>query len=663
MKSDFRILFLLTTIALCVTTSVQAEVRLVRSSTSGVWSNPATWEGGRVPSTGERVQIRSGHVVVFDARIESPIRSIHIAGTLEFDPDRDALLTVGLIKIQAGDDPTETDLDVHGAMAGVGHSTERPALLVGTSRRPIGVDHRAAIRLAMVEGLDPEACPAIICHGGRMEFHGAEVHPTWVKLDRSAQAGDSVVVLDRAVEGWRIGDRVIVTSTSHQYTKDETRTPLVRQAPQTEERTIRAIEGPRLTLDTPLANNHFAKGAYRGEVALLSRNVVVESADPGGIRGHTMYHRDSLGSISYAEFRHLGKSEKLGKYSLHFHKAGDSMRGTSVVGASIWDSGNRWITIHGTNRLVIRDCVGYQSVGHGYFLEDGTEVDNILDGNLAVQATGGTPLPGQALPYDRNEGAGFWWANSRNSFTRNVAVECEAYGFRFEAPTSPDFNPVLPLRGPDGRIALEDIRVQPFLRFDSNEAHGQRRYGVNLGGGPGRGHPTGTAMVGPDSKHPFVIGNLRIWDCHWAFTPATPGLLVDKLDMAHSEYGFWKPNFDWQAYRGLTLYQCGKSYAETSGRRPDPSGFPSPLEPVDDRAPVSVITDVEPLGPDRLRVVGCSADDGRIKSVKVNGQEARPLVSDFSRWEVTLEPIGARPISLIAAAEDASGNIEQTPTS
>ena len=175
----------------------------------------------------------------------------------------------------------------------------------------------------------------------------------------------------------------------------------------------------------PLAFDHLRREDYRGEVANLSRNVVVESADPGGVRGHTMYHRDSAGSISYAEFRHLGKEGKLGKYSLHFHRVGDTMRGSSVVGASIWDSGNRWITIHGTNYLVVRDCVGYRTVGHGFFLEDGTEVDNILDRNLAVQAVRGKPLPDQVFPFDRNDGAGFWWANSLNAFTRNVAVECD----------------------------------------------------------------------------------------------------------------------------------------------------------------------------------------------------------------------------------------------
>lgn len=86
------------------------------------------------------------------------------------------------------------------------------------------------------------------------------------------------------------------------------------------------------------------------------------------------------------EFRHLGKEGVLGRYSLHFHLCGDTMRGASVIGASIWDSGNRWIMIHGTNYLIVRDCVGYRSQGHGFFLEDGTEVYNVLDRNLAVQA-------------------------------------------------------------------------------------------------------------------------------------------------------------------------------------------------------------------------------------------------------------------------------------
>ncbi len=133
---------------------------------------------------------------------------------------------------------------------------------------------------------------------------------------------------------------------------------------------------------------------------------MVEIADPDGVRGHTMYHKHSPGSLSYAEFRHLGKKDILGKYALHFHLCRDTMRGSSVVGCSIWDSHNRWLTIHGTDYLVVRDNVGYKSVGHGFFLEDGTEVYNVLDRNLAVGAVKGKKLPKQVLPFDGNEGAG-----------------------------------------------------------------------------------------------------------------------------------------------------------------------------------------------------------------------------------------------------------------
>src|SRR5207248_1565030 len=91
--------------------------KLVRSAQSGPWSAPATWEGGRIPGAGARVQIRSGHTVTYDltppvaARLDRVIRSIHVAGTLTFARDRDTWLDVGLIKIQPGDDASESGFD------------------------------------------------------------------------------------------------------------------------------------------------------------------------------------------------------------------------------------------------------------------------------------------------------------------------------------------------------------------------------------------------------------------------------------------------------------------------------------------------------------------------------------------------------------------------
>ena len=215
-----------------------------------------------------------------------------------------------------------------------------------------------------------------------------------------------------------------------------------------------------MTLDRPLDHDHLGTGDYRGEIADLSRNVVVESADPAGVRGHTMYHRRSAGSISYAEFRHLGKEGVLGRYSLHYHLCGDT------DGAARWseprlNTANRWLTIHGTNYLVVRDCVGYQSVGHGFFMEDGTEVYNVLDHNLAVQAFRGKPLPKQGLPFDQNEGAGFWWADCRNTFNYNVARDNDRYGFRFEATETSALKLTLPVMQPDGDRKPTDIRTLP----------------------------------------------------------------------------------------------------------------------------------------------------------------------------------------------------------
>jgi hypothetical protein len=220
------------------------------------------------------------------------------------------------------------------------------------------------------------------------------------------------------------------------------------------------------------------------------------------------------------------------------------MRGSFVVGASIWDSGNRWLAIHGTNYLIVRDNVGYQSKGHGFFLEDGTEVYNVLDRNLAVAARPAKPLPKQALAFDQNDGAGFWWANCLNTFTRNVATENGQYGFRFEAPGPL----VLPIQQPDGSSKKVDVRTLPFVRFDDNEGHSQTGlYDVKLGT---NGDKDG---VGPDTKHPFIIRNLLIWNGHYAFDTRMPSVLIDGMRLYNTVYGYRAMNCDNHVYRNITI--------------------------------------------------------------------------------------------------------------
>ena len=299
-------------------------------------------------------------------------------------------------------------------------------------------------------------------------------------------------------------------------------------------------------LDRALEADHVSAGAERTEAANLSRNVIIESADPDGVRGHTMYHRNSSGGISYAEFRHLGKNGVLGKYPIHFHLVRDSMRGSAVVGASIWDSQNRFMAIHGTDYLLVRDCIGYHCIGHGFFLEDATEQYNILDRNMAIRAEKGKRLPKQVLDFDDNEGAGFWWANGRNTLTRNIATENGLYGYKFQIEKTHDKPPIFSVRQPDGGVALQDIRTTPFLRFEDNESHTNGLYAFNFGDDP-------PGSVHSDIHHPFIARNLRVWQEHYALRSNTQDFLMEGLTINHAVYGVYHPDYANHVYRNIYL--------------------------------------------------------------------------------------------------------------
>jgi hypothetical protein len=350
----------------------------------------------------------------------------------------------------------------------------------------------------------------------------------------------------------------------------------------------------------------------------------------------------------------------LGRYSLHYHLAADTMRGSSVIGASIWDSGNRWLTIHGTNYLVVRDCVGYQSQGHGFFLEDGTEVFNVLDRNLAVQAYTAKPLPKQVLAFDPNDGAGFWWANSLNTFTRNVACDCDEYGYFFQVIAGKDFDPVLQIQQADGSKKKVDIRTLPFVRFEDNETNCQRRHGFNLGGSAPFGE--GVAGVGPDVKHPFVIRNFRSWNVHWAIHPCAPSVLIENLDIYQANYGIWRPVYKNHAYKNVTLDVIAfeKEFA-AQGVKPKEADFPRPLDLVDDLPPQTVITQVRFTAEGKLVVRGTTSDNGTVKRVLVNNQDAKALRPNFAEWEIVLAAMSQQTATVTAYAEDAAGNLEPRP--
>jgi hypothetical protein len=59
---------------------------------------------------------------------------------------------------------------------------------------------------------------------------------------------------------------------------------------------------------------------------------------------------------------------------------------TFVADCSAWDSMTRWFEIRGTQGVMLNRNVGYKSIGHGYFLAEGTETMNLLQGNIGIYA-------------------------------------------------------------------------------------------------------------------------------------------------------------------------------------------------------------------------------------------------------------------------------------
>jgi hypothetical protein len=145
----------------------------------------------------------------------------------------------------------------------------------------------------------------------------------------------------------------------------------------------------------------------------------------------------------------MGQGGRLGHYPVHFHharKTHDPARpelDSFVLDSSIWDSMTRWIVLHGTHDVTLARNVGYKSIGHGFYLEDGTEINNKLIANLGVLARAAVDnkqnlrkVPGILAARDVTTNDGeffpgksdvdhptvFWIMNGWNDFQYNMAA-------------------------------------------------------------------------------------------------------------------------------------------------------------------------------------------------------------------------------------------------
>ncbi len=445
----------------------------------GLWSDPATWPGGRVPQAGDAVTIARDMDVLLDVSPPA-LRSLTIEGKLTFVDRADLSLSTEWIYVSAGE------------------------LQVGTADAPFR--HKATITLTdNVPGEDINAMGdrGIMLMAGKLTMHGDREN-SWTKLSATAPAGaTSIEVLDAS--GWRAGDEIVLASTDFDP----------RQA---ERRTIVRVRGNTLTLDRPLEYMHFGQITFgvdqRGEVGLLTRNIRVqasEDAEQSYFGGHIMAMIRSQLHVSGVELVRMGQHMTLARYPIHWHMLGEG-QGQYLRNSAIHDTFNRCVTVHGTNNVKVENNVTFNTVGHCFFMEDAVETGNSFIRNLGIQTKCHPTLPcvptnlapggatsgpaGQRghqvlIPSD-NTAATFWITNPDNIYRDNVAAGSDQTGFWFALPVHPTGQ----FEGTPQSANTWPRRTR-VREFSGNVAHSNFD-GLMFDRGP---NPDGTFSVGGSNYH------------------------------------------------------------------------------------------------------------------------------------------------------------------
>ena len=417
--------------------ALKAQQKTSSSAGAKRWSDATTWPDKKVPGKDALVTIDRNMDVILDVTPQ-PLHGLTINGKLSFADDKDLELSTEWIM-------------VHGELE------------IGTEAKPF--KHKATITLTdNIKGEDfgglgggDRSDRGIMLMGGTLNLHGDRKN-TWTKLANTAPAGSTSIDVLNAAE-WRVGDEIVLASTDFDP----------RQA---ERRTISAIRGNTITLDKKLDYMHFGKVTFdvdeRGEVGLLSRNIKLQAsadAEQSYYGGHVMAMATSKMFVDGVEFNRMGQNMTLARYPIHWHLIGDA-QGQYIKNASLHDTYNRCVTVHGTNFLKVENNVTYNTVGHCFFLEDGIEHGNEFIKNLTIQTKchptlecvpTNTAANGERdaifanrqayrelsfnsknvlLPSD-NTVASFWITNPDNSFIDNVAAGSDENGFWLSLPEHP----------------------------------------------------------------------------------------------------------------------------------------------------------------------------------------------------------------------------------
>ena len=271
----------------------------------------------------------------------------------------------------------------------------------------------------------------------------------WTRLAVTAEKGSKVIVVQEDVD-FLPGEEILVTATevSHKHFSGEG----LHGAPpvffENERCIVKSVDSDArtITLEKLLEHKHISTHFIRpddneyvdlsAEVAILSRNVKIRGEPKSSMQdswgGHTMVAFGGVYRVENAKFYMMGQTGELSRYPLHFHVAQMWGRRCYAKHNSIHKGFQRAVAIHGTSYSLVEHNVGFDIIGHMFFVETGMEKYNSIINNLGV---GAIPLLSGILESDM-EPAGFWTAAPNNNWIGNVAVT-GSDGWYFQLPKHP----------------------------------------------------------------------------------------------------------------------------------------------------------------------------------------------------------------------------------
>lgn len=524
----------------------------------GNWSDPTIWQNGHVPSTNAIVSIPAGRSVTYNMNSTSRLDAIEVSGHLKFATETSTSLWLNEIMVM----PSGT-LTVGTAVSPIASTVKVDIVFTDT---PQADGHHFKTGTVANPGVDPSQWGNGLIVFGKAEMHGHTLQNTFVRVSGNVLAGSTTINMQGFVGDWRIGDKIVIPDTRQTNPVD---TPnYYTYESQEETGTIVALTSNSIVLDRPLIFNHVGPRDADGtatqtddgitlapHIANLTRNVVIRSENPDGVRGHVAYVGEASKDIRYVAYEDLGRTDvgpldnttydaggrvthigtnQIARYSDHNHHLSGPMGGIPLdsanpasiryqsigLGNSV-DGALKWGTvIHASHFGLTADSVFHDVKGAGVATEDGSEYGNTITGNFVIGVhdgeTGFNGL-GENLNDRGDQGDGFWFAGPMNKVTDNVVANAVRNGFvvfpdnipytrnnrsyrEVQVPLFPGAN-----MHDAAQNRLVNVLAEPFDEFSGNEIYGATTAAVQV-------WSVGNRTLYPNAPGRNTLTNTTVWN-------------------------------------------------------------------------------------------------------------------------------------------------------